>query len=86
MSHHPERTARNVRPVNQPPSFHYFAVAMLVLPCLDKGTFYNGSEGGTPIFVRFRHARLTTRPETAASRGFYPIPRSVKGLKSRKAL
>ena len=21
MSHHPERTARNVRPVNQPPSF-----------------------------------------------------------------
>ena len=25
MSHHPERTARNVRPVNQPPSFwNYF--------------------------------------------------------------
>ena len=23
MSHHPERTARNVRPVNQPPSFRY---------------------------------------------------------------
>ena len=23
MSHHPERTARNVRPVNQPPSFGY---------------------------------------------------------------
>ena len=23
MSHHPERTARNVRPVNQPPSFTY---------------------------------------------------------------
>ena len=23
MSHHPERTARNVRPVNQPPSFEY---------------------------------------------------------------
>ena len=22
MSHHPERTARNVRPVNQPPSYH----------------------------------------------------------------
>lgn len=22
MSHHPERTARNVRPVNQPPSFY----------------------------------------------------------------
>ena len=22
MSHHPERTARNVRPVNQPPCFH----------------------------------------------------------------
>ena len=21
MSHHPERTARNVRPVNQPPSY-----------------------------------------------------------------
>ena len=23
MSHHPERTARNVRPVNQPPSLTY---------------------------------------------------------------
>lgn len=23
MSHHPERTARNVRPVNQPPSFFF---------------------------------------------------------------
>ena len=23
MSHHPERTARNVRPVNQPPSLFY---------------------------------------------------------------
>lgn len=23
MSHHPERTARNVRPVNQPPSLYY---------------------------------------------------------------
>ena len=23
MSHHPERTARNVRPVNQPPSYYY---------------------------------------------------------------
>ena len=23
MSHHPERTARNVRPVNQPPSIKY---------------------------------------------------------------
>lgn len=23
MSHHPERTARNVRPVNQPPSLDY---------------------------------------------------------------
>ena len=25
MSHHPERTARNVRPVNQPPSFNFKA-------------------------------------------------------------
>ena len=25
MSHHPERTARNVRPVNQPPSLSYVA-------------------------------------------------------------
>ena len=23
MSHHPERTARNVRPVNQPPSYYF---------------------------------------------------------------
>lgn len=28
MSHHPERTARNVRPVNQPPSFGKEAVAV----------------------------------------------------------
>ena len=27
MSHHPERTARNVRPVNQPPSFIYHLIA-----------------------------------------------------------
>ena len=26
MSHHPERTARNVRPVNQPPSYFNPAV------------------------------------------------------------
>jgi hypothetical protein len=26
------------------------------------------------------------RPETAASRGFYQIPRTFRGLKSRKAL
>lgn len=26
MSHHPERTARNVRPVNQPPSYDYLYV------------------------------------------------------------
>ena len=24
MSHHPERTARNVSPVNQPPSFSFY--------------------------------------------------------------
>ena len=24
MSHHPERTARNVRPVNQPPSYIFY--------------------------------------------------------------
>ena len=59
---------------------------MLVLPRLDKGAFYNGSEGGAPIFVRFRRARFSARPETAASRGFYPIPRSFKGLKSREGL
>ena len=68
------------------PTFHYFAVAMLVLPCLDNGAFYNGSEGGAPIFVRFRRACLSARLETAASRGFYPLPRSFKGLTSRKAL
>ena len=27
MSHHPERTARNVRPVNQPPSFYFVSVS-----------------------------------------------------------
>jgi hypothetical protein len=32
-----------------------------------------------------RNAYFTARPETAASRGFYPIPRSFKGLKSQKA-
>ena len=31
-------------------------------------------------------ALFTARPETAASRGRYPIPMSLKGLKSRKTL
>ena len=29
---------------------------------------------------------FSARQETAASQGFYPIPRSFKGLKSQKAL
>ena len=29
MSHHPERTARNVRPVNQPPSLRKEVVVMM---------------------------------------------------------
>lgn len=32
MSHHPERTARNVRPVNQPPSIVYaFGMSLVLL-------------------------------------------------------
>ena len=31
-------------------------------------------------------AYFIPRPETAASRGFYPIPKSFNGLRSRKAL
>ena len=30
MSHHPERTARNVRPVNQPPSIFYHNLAAII--------------------------------------------------------
>ena len=40
---------------------------MLVLPCWDKGALYDGSEGGALIYVRFRRACLSARPETAAS-------------------
>ena len=30
MSHHPERTARNVRPVNQPPSYLNFCLIFVL--------------------------------------------------------
>ena len=32
MSHHPERTARNVRPVNQPPSFDKYLQKTVTMP------------------------------------------------------
>ena len=39
MSHHPERTARNVRPVNQPPSFDNVVAASKTLRSLDPVSF-----------------------------------------------
>ena len=33
MSHHPERTARNVRPVNQPPSKFYHIFPDVTMGC-----------------------------------------------------
>ena len=54
MSHHPERTARNVRPVNQPPSMKYVDLPSLVggAPRAPRNRF-------TPHFAvfRFRAAR-----------------------------
>jgi len=43
-----------------------------------KRSFYKGSERPVP-------ADSKARAETVASRGFYPLPRSFKGLKSQKA-
>ena len=68
MSHHPERTARNVRPVNQPPSFDFH---VLIWRLIMVSIGYNGKYRNVALLDRlFRQSRKG---------GGKPLARSVRG-------
>ena len=74
MSHHPERTARNVRPVNQPPSFS--KVVAMHVPGVQK----RGLRGGCAAFAHAWPGFATIASPTHDVWKVSGLPIGVKGI------